>query len=181
MVNLNNVLNRLKFSALYLFMTVSLLLGACGSSNSLTTATSSEPSERFIPAMSRSAGLVDVRTFNRLKKAYTEWRGTPYQLGGTTLKGIDCSAFMQVVFDEYLGETLPRTTLEQMKVGKKVRHKRVDLGDLVFFKTGPTTYHVGVMVDWRHFLHAGTTGGVMISDLNARYWSVRYLSARRVL
>jgi cell wall-associated NlpC family hydrolase len=116
-----------------------------------------------------------------LKRAYTEWRGTPYQLGGTTLKGVDCSAFMQVIFDDYLGEKLPRTTLEQMKVGKKIRRKRVDLGDLVFFKTGPTTYHVGVMVDRRHFLHAGTTGGVMISDLNARYWTVRYLTARRVL
>lgn len=171
----------MKFSALLLLITVSLLLGACGSTNSVTTPAPSEPPERFIPTMSRSAGLGEVRTFNRLKRAYTEWRGTPYQWGGTTLKGIDCSAFMQVIFDEYLGEKLPRTTLEQMKVGKKVRRKRVDLGDLVFFKTGPTTYHVGVMVDRRHFLHAGTTGGVMISDLNARYWSVRYLSARRVL
>jgi len=175
------VLNRLKFSALLLLITVSLFLGACGSTNSVTTRAASEPSERFIPTMSRSAGLAEVRTFNRLKRAYTEWRGTPYQWGGTTLKGVDCSAFMQVVFDDYLGEKLPRTTLEQMKVGKKIRRKRVDLGDLVFFKTGPTTYHVGVMVDRRHFLHAGTTGGVMISDLNARYWTVRYLTARRVL
>ena len=103
------------------------------------------------------------------------------QWGGTTLKGVDCSAFMQVIFDDYLGEKLPRTTLEQMKVGKKIRRKQVDLGDLVFFKTGPTIYHVGVMVNRRHFLHAGTTGGVMISDLNARYWTVRYLTARRVL
>ena len=162
-------------------ITVSSLLGACGSTNSITTRSSSEPSERFIPTMSRSAGLAEARRFNRLNRAYTEWRGTPYQWGGTNLKGVDCSAFMQVIFDEYLGEKLPRTTLEQMKLGKKIRRKWIDLGDLVFFKTGPTTYHVGVMVDRRHFLHAGTTGGVMISDLNARYWSVHYLSARRVL
>ena len=68
-----------------------------------------------------------------------------------------------------------------MKLGKKIRRKQVGLGDLVFFETGPTTYHVGVMIDKQHFLHAGITGGVMISDLNARYWSMRYLSAKRVL
>ena len=83
------VLNRLKFSALLLLITVSLFLGACGSTNSVTTRAASEPSERFIPTMSRSAGLAEVRTFNRLKRAYTEWRGTPYQWGGTTLKGVD--------------------------------------------------------------------------------------------
>ena len=160
---------------------MSLFLAACGSSKSVTNGASSESSVRFIPTISRSAGLTEVQTFNRLKKAYTEWRGTPYQWGGTTLKGVDCSAFIQVVFDEYLGKKLPRTTLQQMKLGKKIRLKQVGLGDLVFFKTGPTTYHVGVMVDQRHFLHAGITGGVMISDINARYWSMRYLSAKRVL
>ena len=82
------------------------------------------------------------------------------------------------MFDEYLGKKLPRTTLATDEIRKKIRRKQVGLGDLVFFKTGPTTYHVGVMVDQRHFLHAGITGGVMISDLNARYWSIRYLSAR---
>ncbi len=171
----------MKFSALLILIAVSLLLEACGSSKSVTYSASSEPSVRFVPNMSRSAGLTEVRTFNRLKKAYIEWRGTPYQWGGTTFNGVDCSAFIQVVFDQYLGQKLPRTTLEQMKLGKKIRRKQVELGDLVFFKTGPTTYHVGVMVDQRHFMHAGITGGVMVSDLNARYWSTHYLSAKRVL
>lgn len=127
--------------------------------------------------MSRSERVVR----NKLDKAYTDWKGTKYVLGGTGSRGIDCSAFMQVVFKDYLGTILPRTTREQMKEGKSVGRRNIRLGDMVFFKTGRDTYHVGVMINSQQFLHASTSNGVTISNLQNQYWRSTYLTTRRVL
>ena len=117
---------------------------------------------------------------NKLDDAYTEWKGTRYLLGGTNSRGIDCSAFMQVVFREYLRTELPRTTREQMKVGRSVRKRNIKIGDMVFFRTGRDTYHVGVMINNVQFLHASTSNGVTISNLQNQYWQNTYLTTRRI-
>jgi cell wall-associated NlpC family hydrolase len=118
---------------------------------------------------------------SRLDNAYNEWKGTRYMLGGTNRRGIDCSAFMQVVFADYLGVVLPRTTREQMNVGASVRRRNIKIGDVVFFKTGRDTYHVGVMINSEQFLHASTSNGVTISNLQNQYWVNTYLTTRRML
>lgn len=118
---------------------------------------------------------------SKLDDAHNDWKGTRYVLGGTNSNGIDCSAFMQVVFDDYLGVTLPRTTRQQMELGSSVRKRNIKIGDLVFFKTGRDTYHVGVMINNAQFLHAGTSNGVTISNLQNQYWVNTYLTTRRIL
>ena len=42
-----------------------------------------------------------------------DWYGTPYSLGGTTKKGVDCSAFSQFLFASVYGLGIPRTAREQ--------------------------------------------------------------------
>ena len=37
-----------------------------------------------------------------LASVYNEWVGTRYRMGGTTKRGIDCSAFMQTTFLKFL-------------------------------------------------------------------------------
>ena len=113
--------------------------------------------------------------------AFKDWKGVPYVLGGMGYNGVDCSSFMQIVFEDYFGLKLPRNTRDQIKVGKSVKQKSITLGDLVFFQTGKNTLHVGVMVNNREFMHASTSSGVMISGLQEKYWSDRYLTARRIL
>jgi cell wall-associated NlpC family hydrolase len=88
---------------------------------------------------------------------------------------------MQVVFEDYFSMILPRTTLEQMQFGKPVAKRRITPGDMVFFKTGRRTYHVGIMVNSTEFLHASTSEGVTISDLSHPYWESSLLAFRRVL
>ncbi|MCR9131414.1 MAG: NlpC/P60 family protein [bacterium] len=117
----------------------------------------------------------------KLDQALQDWKGTRYILGGTSRRGIDCSAFMQVVFKDYLGVTLPRTTREQMTIGSSVRRRNLKIGDMVFFKTGRTTYHVGVMINGEQFLHASTSSGVTISNIQNQYWVSTYLTTRRIL
>lgn len=129
-----------------------------------------------------SATIVGTKgTASTLLSAYNEWKGTPYKWGGVTASGIDCSAFMQIVFADYLNINLPRTTQKQIYTGRTVKRNRLRTGDLVFFKTGRKTLHVGVIIDNPRFLHASTSEGVTISSLNDYYWRSRFLTAKRVM
>lgn len=117
----------------------------------------------------------------RLMESYNKWKGTPYRLGGNSLSGVDCSAFVQIVMRDQFGVQLPRTTDQQLRTGQRVRKNRLRTGDLIYFRTSRTTLHVGIMVDRQRFMHASTSSGVMISSINERYWSRRYIGGRRVI
>lgn len=116
-----------------------------------------------------------------LQRQYSKWAGTPYQYGGTSRSGIDCSALMMKVYNEAFGRSLPRTTAQQVKLGKAVSQKRLKVGDLVFFKTGRNQRHVGVFMGGDQFLHASVSSGVIVSRLADPYWRSRYWQSRRIL
>ncbi|GEL07648.1 NlpC/P60 family protein [Salisediminibacterium halotolerans] len=104
--------------------------------------------------------------------------GTPYAWGGTTPSGFDCSGFIQYVFNQN-GINLPRTASQQWNAGTSVSSPQV--GDVVFFETytsGPS--HNGIYLGNNQFIHAGSSTGVTVSDMNSSYWSSRYLGAKRL-
>jgi cell wall-associated NlpC family hydrolase len=121
------------------------------------------------------------RVLNQLHSAHTEWEGTPYLLGGTGMNGIDCSAFTQVVYRDFFGLSLPRNTRQQLSEGQGVRRNHIRPGDLVFFRTGRRTLHVGIAMENGDFLHASVSSGVMISNLSESYWGGKFMGVRRVL
>lgn len=108
-----------------------------------------------------------------------EWYGTRYVLGGTTKKGVDCSAFVQVIYAAVLGISLPRTAREQHRATRTVAKDELREGDLVFFNTRGGVSHVGLYLQNNKFVHAATSSGVMISDLDESYWAKRFISAGR--
>lgn len=110
-----------------------------------------------------------------------EWWGVPYRLGGLTQNGIDCSAFMQTLFFGVFALKLPRTAREQKAVADWIPSTDLREGDLVFFNTRGGVSHVGMYLHNNKFVHASTSGGVMISDLNEPYWSHKFLGAGRIL
>ena len=120
-----------------------------------------------------------VRRF--LSQQLQSWKGTPYRVGGLSRRGIDCSGFVYVTYWNKLGMELPRTTELQGDVGHRISQKRLTYGDLVFFKTGIFTRHVGIYIGNRQFIHASTSKGVMKSSLDSYYWSRRYWKAKRVI
>ncbi len=75
---------------------------------------------------------------------YASWKGVRYRLGGSTRKGIDCSAFVQRTFREQVGLELPRSTSEQQETGKSISRAQLRTGDLVLFRAGSTGRHVGI-------------------------------------
>ncbi|PNL93518.1 endopeptidase [Aggregatibacter aphrophilus] len=117
-----------------------------------------------------------------LSEQQYEWAGTPYVLGGSGRKGVDCSGFVQTTFFDRFGIKLPRQTKDQANYGQYIDKADIQTGDLVFFKIGrgPNGYHVGIYVKEDKFLHASTKGGVIYSSLNSDYWRKAYWQARRI-
>lgn len=109
-----------------------------------------------------------------------QWLGTPYRYGGATKSGIDCSAFTQTLFTGIHGLSIPRTAREQHKFAAHVGREDLKEGDLVFFNTTGGVSHVGYYLQNNKFVHAASSGGVMVSDLSEDYWAKRYVSAGRI-
>lgn len=115
-----------------------------------------------------------------LYRQYKEWKGTNYRLGGLNKEGVDCSGFVYLTYRSKFGISLPRTTRYQSAQGMAVSRQALQPGDLVFFKTGAGKRHVGIFVEERKFLHASSSNGVMLSNLDNSYWAAKYWTARRI-
>ena len=112
---------------------------------------------------------------------YSEWEGVRYKMGGESKKGIDCSAFIQKAFKEKFAMEMPRSTALQSKMGKEISKNELEMGDLVFFRINKRLNHVGIYIEDGKFMHASTSSGVTISDLNSEYFLKRYWKAQRVM
>jgi len=108
------------------------------------------------------------------------WYGTPYRYGGTSKSGIDCSAFVQTLYADVFGVSLPRTAREQYKGAERVSKDEIQKGDLIFFNTTGGVSHVGYYLQNNKFVHAASSGGVMISDLDDDYWARRFVGVGRI-
>lgn len=156
----------LRYVSVLLLLT---LLTGCSSSPKIT-------SPAFEPEFHSSTQGAEI-TLSRLYQQHDNWRGTPYRLGGQSRSGIDCSAFVQITYQDVFGLRLPRTTSQQIRAGQQINKSDLQAGDLVFFRNGN---HVGIYLEDDRFLHASTRLGVTISSLNNIYWSRKYWRSIRV-
>ena len=108
-----------------------------------------------------------------------EWWSTAYRYGGTTKKGIDCSALTSLLLSTVYAIGVPRTARDQYAASEKIAREDMQEGDLVFFNTRGGISHVGVYLSNDHFVHASTSSGVTISSLNDDYYSKRFIGAGR--
>ena len=110
-----------------------------------------------------------------------DWYGVKYRFGGNDKEGIDCSAFAQRLYEQVFCLDLYRSAREQFKDCELITASdSLSEGDLVFFKRGKRISHVGVYLHNNYFVHASTSQGVVISNLNDTYWSRYYVGAGRV-
>ncbi|MCH7409595.1 C40 family peptidase [Belliella sp. DSM 111904] len=133
-----------------------------------------------------STKKVRRKNINQVVETAKSYRGTPYRYGGTTRSGIDCSALIFHSFAS-VGVTMPRTSSEQSKIGKRVPERKLEKGDVVFFATGKSkrqVSHAGIVTEisrgqvW--FIHSSTSLGVTEDKLSNSYWNKAYLFGRRV-
>ncbi|CAJ1182595.1 hypothetical protein FS150101_NMOIFPPK_00574 [Fructilactobacillus sanfranciscensis] len=84
--------------------------------------------------------------------------GTPYQYGGNSFSGIDCSALVQNAYAAD-GINLPRTSGEQYRVTTQESAADAQYGDLVFFGSYGSD-HVGIYSGNGNMINAETVDGV---------------------
>jgi len=154
---------------------IAFILYGCG----ITSRTATSPEASEYPSTFSVSKYDEARA--SLMQAYRDWKGTPYRLGGTSQAGVDCSSLVGIVFDRYFGLDVPMNTRRLLNHGRGIRRASLRTGDLVFFRTGRSVLHVGIIVEEGDFLHASTSQGVTLSSIYDDYWSNRYLAARRVM
>lgn len=83
------------------------------------------------------------------------YQGSPYQWGGKSPFGIDCSGFSQMVF-KLNGISLPRDAWQQAQLGQVVESgEQLKVGDLAFFSNAEgKVVHVGIILENNIIAHA---------------------------
>jgi N-acetylmuramoyl-L-alanine amidase len=105
--------------------------------------------------------------------------GKPYVFGASGPSKFDCSGFIHYVFKNN-GYNISRTSV----AGYWSQVQRLNSpqpGDLIFFqntyKAGPS--HMGIVIGDGKFIHASSSKGVMISDINSSYYKKHFLGYGR--
>jgi cell wall-associated NlpC family hydrolase len=106
--------------------------------------------------------------------------GVPYKWGGSTVKGIDCSAFVREIYSLF-GVDLPRSAHAQSGAGTSINRDELLEGDLVFFHTRRPLGHVGIYIGNNQFVHASyRSKTIRIDSLDTPYFQKRFQRAVRV-
>lgn len=138
--------------------------------------------EDEIKALTKSEELEKMSIKERVVLFAKKFMNIPYKFGGTSVMGIDCSAYVQRVYD-LIGIELPRSARLQFHEGEAVDKNSLTIGDLVFFKTYASfPSHVGIYLGNDLFIHASSSERkIRISNITESYYVKRYIGARRFL
>jgi cell wall-associated NlpC family hydrolase len=106
-----------------------------------------------------------------------QYLGIPYQWGGASPSGFDCSGFVMYVYAQ-LGVSLPHNAAAQFGYGTPVSRSELQTGDLVFFNG---LGHNGIYIGGDQFIHSPHTGDVVkISSLNDSWYAGTWYGAKRL-
>lgn len=83
--------------------------------------------------------------------------GTPYVWGGSTPSGFDCSGLTQYVYAHF-GKQIGRNTIAQESAGAHIPVSQAQVGDLLFWGTPGSTYHVAIYLGGNSFVAAPEPG-----------------------
>ena len=117
----------------------------------------------------------------KLYSAIDSWYGTPYQYGGCSTSGIDCSCFVGKIFSSVYGVKLHRVANDiQQDMDKMIGRNSLREGDVVFFtNSNGKVSHVGIYLKDDLFVHSSTSNGVTVSSLENNYWKKHFYKGGR--
>ena len=97
--------------------------------------------------------------------ALEHFSGAPYQWGGVTPWGVDCSGLVQTTFAAR-GVALPRDSSQQIGCGAEVDLAAIQPGDLLFFRgeSSQAITHVAFAGEADTLVHATLACGSMLSE-----------------
>jgi len=171
-------MNKLNYYALT--ATLALFMTACSqqsSNNRAPTIQSSQQSSQVnqLPQQSPVTNIHPARL--RMINIARTTIGVPYKWGGNNpQRGFDCSGLMSYVHKNALGLKIPRTAAQQRNNSRTINYAQLQPGDMLFFKTGKKTNHVGIYIGNRKFIHAPSGGKrVKVASMDSSYWHKRFV------
>lgn len=128
--------------------------------------------------LARSEKLAKLLSRSQWYKA----KNPPYVFGGEDLTGMDCSGFMQTLFEE-IGVNLPRVSADQINKGTSIPIGQEQPGDLLGFdlgtRNGTGIEHIGMCIGSGLMIHTAKAGeGINVADYKARYGAALVKVAR---
>lgn len=150
-----------------------------GKENSMKTSTSQvQLSKKYATILQVSPREI---TNPGLYKFIDDWMNTPYQYGGCSKSGIDCSGFSSQLMKQVYSKDISGSSETIFRQVQPVTRNELTEGDLVFFKiNSKQVNHIGVYLMNGKFIHASTKAGVIISDLKDPYYDRYFFRGGRV-
>lgn len=124
--------------------------------SSTNTAASSSQAVSQAPTASTSTATTTASASAITSYALT-FLGVPYVWGGTTPSGFDCSGLVQYVYSHF-GINLGRTTYTQQYAGTKISVASAQAGDLYFWGSYGSAYHVAIALGGGQYVMAPAPG-----------------------
>ena len=164
-------------SHLLILGTLAVILASCGTS-------APHYNYKELARASIRLGMdIDMKDNHQLYVESAAWLGVPYRGGGSSKRGTDCSGLTSQLYKKVYHKKLQRSSDDQRtKDCRKVSRKNLREGDLVFFHNGRkkrVATHVGVYLKDNKFIHASTSRGVIISNLQEEYYRKHWLGGGR--
>jgi len=156
-------------------------LGACSTASTHPPAESQSsllrlPSEETTSTQPRSASRSTGQSIAALAEQMV---GIPYQYGGASPGGFDCSGLVYYSHRE-AGISVPRTSRAQLQAAQRISLQQARPGDLLFFKSRNNS-HVAIYLGEDTFVHAPSTGKrVSPASLKNDYYRTHLVAVGRL-
>ncbi|MGQ2376514.1 MULTISPECIES: C40 family peptidase [Bacillota] len=121
-------------------------------------------------AVTESATSDDKSSSEKVVNTAKQYLGTPYVWGGKTPSGFDCSGFTSYVYQEATGKSIGSYTVAQEGAGTQEAVSQASAGDLLFWGSKGSTYHVGIYLGNNQYIAAPQPGeSVKISTISGYF------------
>jgi lipoprotein Spr len=124
-----------------------------------------------------TSAIKNLKLYNFIE----DWYAAPYKYGGKSKTGIDCSGFVIRLYNEVYQNEICCSSQTLYNQVNTIDRDQLREGDLVFFKiSSDKITHIGLYLMNQKFVHASSSKGVIISDLQEAYYKKYFYKAGRL-